>query len=72
MKSYRVQASNMNGYVRRGWGMGRVASWGPWVTIARDVNEAAAREHYEKAKAVSGLRRVRLVFGAQTVEKHQP
>jgi hypothetical protein len=64
-----VQTSMCHGFVSRGWGYGRVMSWGPWATVHMADTEAEGREKLEAIKANGGLRRARLVYKRQVVAK---
>jgi hypothetical protein len=64
---YRVQRREVLGFKKRGWGFGRVMSYGPWVTVAATDTVEEARAAHRKL-AVAGLYGWRIVHGKERIE----
>jgi hypothetical protein len=63
-KKYRVLAREFYGFAERGgWCHRRVASYGPWRTLAKLDSEAAARGYLEQARVQGGLWQFRIAYG---------
>lgn len=67
MKRYRLQTRPFIEHKQRGWGFGRVASYGPWRTLKAFDTLELARTVGRRASIV-GLAQWRILYGQ---EKHE-
>jgi hypothetical protein len=69
-KRYLVRVRNFLGTVRRGWGNGTAASYGPWRTVAALPTLEGARTYVAEHPAVR-LRQWRILYGGKVLSTIQ-
>jgi hypothetical protein len=65
---YRIQRRPLDGFKRRGWGFGRVMSYGKWKTFTTRDTEAEARDEAGRLRRLGGLWDWRILHGKETIE----